>query len=291
MLKNPLYWRPMKQLLRQCCGATIIEFAIVAPVFLLLLGAIVEYGLYMFHSVAIESAVMQAARTASIGKTQSSTGPCAATRDRAEYIQCYVKDRTSNLINADAISIQANTVANGGLGSVVMPDICMTNPTTTGSTCPTGTPWLEVNGINGYQGGSGLTMASMGNAGDLVEIRVNYPWRVQIPFMKSFFGCRGDQQQAGCQQGVAMIAAATVLKNEPFSGASSSSSSSGSGSSGGSSSSTGSSSSGSGASGSSTSSSSSSGSSTSSSSSASSSSSSGGGGCLKCGIYDSPALE
>lgn len=217
--------------IKNCAGATIVEFAIVAPVFFLLLAGIVEYGLYTFSSVAIESAVMQAARTASLGRSSGSAGPCTATTDRVGYIQCVLRDKTSSLINADTITITANLVANGGVPASVSPDICMKSPPTVGGPCPPGTPWQDVNGNNAYDAGTPMTVASMGNAGDLVEVRVYYPWKVQIPFMKSFFGCRGDQAKAGCKEGIIMISSSTVLKNEPFDtgGGSSGSGSGGSG--------------------------------------------------------------
>jgi hypothetical protein len=205
--------------IKNCVGATIVEFAIVAPVFFLLLAGIVEYGLYTFSSVAIESAVMQAARTASLGKSSDKAGSgraCEGTADRVGYIKCVLRDKTSSLINADTITITANLVANGGVPASVSPDICMTDPPTVGGPCPKDTPWQDVNGNNKYDPGTAMTEASMGNAGDLVEVRVYYPWKVQIPFMKSFFGCRGDQAQAGCKEGIIMISSSTVLKNEPF---------------------------------------------------------------------------
>ena len=207
-------------------GATILEYAIVAPVFFLMLFAIVEYGLYTFHSVAVESAVSQAARAASIGRTGAASGACTATSDRVGYVQCILRDKTSGLINSDSVTVVANLVANGGVPASQTPDICMTDPPRAGGTCPPDTKFLDSNGNGVFDGSTGLTSTSLGNPGDLVEIRVFYPWKVQIPLMKEFFGCRGDQNQAGCQQGVAMITAATVLKNEPFGPASSSSTSS-----------------------------------------------------------------
>ena len=270
-------------------GATILEYSLVAPIFFLLLFAIVEYGLFTFHSVAIESAVMQSARTASLGRSNASTGACTATSDRVGYLQCVLRDKTSGLINASSIVITANTVAGGGVPASATPDICFGNPPRVGGVCPTGTPWQDVNGNGVYDAGTALTVASLGNAGDLVEVRVYYPWKVQIPFMKEFFGCRGNPGP-GCQQGVAMITSATVLKNEPFNSGSA-------GSSSGTSAPPSSSSSSTSASSSSSTSASSSGSSTSASSTSSTSSTStgsggrAGGGCARCGINDSFSLE
>ena len=196
-------------------GATIVEFALVAPVFFLILFAVFEFGLITFSNVVIESAVMHASRAASLGKTSNSSGPCATTADRLGYVTCVIRDRTSVLINADRLIISANPVSGGGTPATSVPDICMTVPPSSPAACDPPLYYQEVNGTSGYQGPGAVNNASLGASGELVELRVSYPWRVQMPFMSSFFGCQGAQK-AGCQQGIIMLTSATVFKNEPF---------------------------------------------------------------------------
>ena len=175
-------------------GATIIEFAIVAPVFFLLLMGIIEFGLIGFHSVALDAAVAQTSRQASLGNVPSGFP------DRVSYIRSELRNRTQGLINANQIIISANLVTAGG--APTPPDICLTDPPSFGTTC-TGVPFQEVNGVPGYQGPSAAV--TLGNAGDVVEIRASYPWRVQLPLVRDFIG----------PNGVLLITSSTVVKNEP----------------------------------------------------------------------------
>ncbi|MFZ4125612.1 MAG: TadE/TadG family type IV pilus assembly protein [Rickettsiales bacterium] len=176
-------------------GATLIEFALVAPVFFLLLMAIIEFGLIGFHQVAIESAVAATAREASLGKATTSG-------DRVEYVRTHLRQKLKGLINANQLQISASTVVSGGTSA--SPDICMDDPPRLGGPCDPPLIFEEVNNIPGYQGADALV--SLGNAGDVVEVRVLYPWRVQLPLMSRFFG----------QNGVFLITANTIVKNEPF---------------------------------------------------------------------------
>ena len=193
-------------------GANIIEFAFVAPVFFLLFLGILEFGLYMFHRIAVEAITMQAARESSLGKSNSA-GPCAGTADRASYMRCVVQQKSKSLIRGDDTIVQINTLANGG---TFLPDICLFDPQKPSSApavCGPGNvgPFEEVNGATGYQGASAA--AAVGNAGDVVEVRVIYPWKVLIPYLAQYFGSADGK---GGTTGVVMISARTVFKNEPF---------------------------------------------------------------------------
>ena len=188
-------------------GATIIEFALVAPIFFLLIFAIIEYGLYMFHRVAIESITMQAGREATLGRT-AGNGACSGTNDRVSYIQCVVRQKSSRLIRGGDTIININRVADGG---TFVPDICYDNPDRPSSAPATCRQWEPVNTIPEYQGASAAN--NPGTAGDVIEVQVVYPWRVLIPFMSRFFG---SADNSGRTSGVVMIRSATVVKNEPF---------------------------------------------------------------------------
>jgi hypothetical protein len=177
-------------------GVTIIEFAIVAPVFFLLLLGIIEFGLIGLHSVALDAAVAQTSRQASIGNVPPQYP------DRVAYITDELQRRTDGLINSDQIVISANLVSAGG--APTPPDICLTDPPTVGGVCPSGTPFEEVNGIPGYQGAA--SPVTLGAAGDVVAVQAVLPWRVQIPFMGQFFG----------ENGTLLLRSSTVVKNEPF---------------------------------------------------------------------------
>lgn len=184
-----------RRLARNEDGATIIEFAIVAPVFFLLLMGVIEFGLIGLHSVALDAAVAQTSRVASIGNVPNGYP------DRVSYIESELRRRTQNLINSDRVVISANLLSAGG--APTPPDICLSEPPTIGGNCPPGTPYENVNGIAGYQGAA--QAVTLGQSGDIVEIRAAYPWRVQVPILKDLFG----------ENGALLLTSSTVVKNEP----------------------------------------------------------------------------
>jgi Flp pilus assembly protein TadG len=175
-------------------GATIIEFALVAPIFFLLILGIIEFGLIGFSQVAIESAVSATAREASIGK---STGG-----DRVQYVRTHIRKKLKGLINVDELVITANTVAAGGASQKA--DICLSNPPRIGGPCNPPLTYQDENGNGVYD--ATPPAVSLGNSGDLIEVRALYPWKIQLPFLNRFFG----------DNGIFTITSSTIVKNEPF---------------------------------------------------------------------------
>lgn len=195
---------PEKPFLRDTQGATIVEFAVVAPIFFLLMMAIIEFGLYMMTSVALESAVGQAGRVASLG---------AGSTDVATQVENTIKKKTAGLPRANSIIIEANVVNANTTGGTVKPDLCLPHgPSGAPSSgpCPVGIPFIDNNG-NGTYDDSGKV--SLGQPGQLVEIRASYPWRVYFPILNQFFVAKDSQ--GNNVKGISMITATTVVKNEP----------------------------------------------------------------------------
>lgn len=188
-------------------GASIVEFALIAPVFFFIIMGILEFGLFMFHKVVIESITMQVSREASLNKN-AGDGNCAGTTDRYAYIRCYVREKSNYLINGDQVEVNINRVAEGGTR---VADICLNvdPPSSRPATCNGPRGYEEVNGIQGYQGTAG---SAPGDAGELIEVRVSYPWRVLVPLMSQLIG---SQREDGSRTGVVMITSSTVFRNEP----------------------------------------------------------------------------
>jgi Flp pilus assembly protein TadG len=198
-----------RNLMRARDGASAVEFAIVAPIFFFLMMAIMEFGLFMFHKVAIESITMQVGREASLNVASGNDPECAsAAADRLAYIRCYVERKAAYLINGDRVTVNINTVARGGTRA---PDICLGN----GSAPPASSPtcsgaYEDVNGNGVYD--PPASNNSVGSAGDLIEVRVSYPWRVLVPYMSRVIG---SQQEDGSRTNVVLITSSTVFRNEP----------------------------------------------------------------------------
>ncbi|MFZ4541199.1 MAG: TadE/TadG family type IV pilus assembly protein [Rickettsiales bacterium] len=179
-------------------GAAAVEFALVAGAFFILMMGVIEYGMIMFTKVAIESATMQVARTAGIGTTSSGC-------DRVCTIKNTIATKTMGLVSPQSVIVTSRVVSGSTTATPPTPDICLlssTNPFP--ATCPGA--WQNNDGVVGYQQNTGVTAASIGTSGRLVEIRVTYLWRVLFPMFRSYFGTNG----------VYTITSSTVVKNEPF---------------------------------------------------------------------------
>lgn len=174
-------------------GATAVEFAFIFPVFLFMILGLFELGLLAYTSVALESIVARSGREASINQLDpGSTDP------RSEQLVTMIRERTQRLIGSENIEISTNIINTGTSGgyNTVEPDFC-NNP-------PACTIFIDNNG-NGQYDPPG-TGNNFGGAEEVVEIKVRLPWRANFGFIKEIFG----------ENGLALIKASTIVKNEPF---------------------------------------------------------------------------
>lgn len=176
-------------------GATLIEYAFIAPILVLLVMAMIEFGLLLFTELALESAVTRLARTVTIGDTGGAP-------DRVTYIESQLRKETETMLYADRI-IFSTEVVNSGQRSYVEPETCLTNPPRLGPTCPPGVPFVDRNNNGTYDAGS--LGANAGQASDLVEVRLALPWAFFTPLVGEMF-----------ENGVYVIRASAIVKNEPF---------------------------------------------------------------------------
>jgi hypothetical protein len=205
-IKRPVF----SGFLRKNDGATIIEFAIVAPVFFLIMFGMMEFGLFMYHKVMVDRIAVEVSRVASLGRTFDSgcpADPKKSSKDqRIEYIECIVRERSKILMNGERTLVQiANLTASGGSS---VPDICLDDPQNPSSEPTTCTIFEDVDGDGVYKGGAndpGSTNAA--GVGDIIEVRISYPWSVLMPLMSVFF-------EKAALNGVVMISESTIIRNE-----------------------------------------------------------------------------
>lgn len=101
-------------------GATVVEFAIALPLFLLLLFGLIEFGRFVAVSTAVETASREAARFASaVGGTPPQYTDCAAIRDAGQ--------RLSVMADIDQIDI----VFDSGPGTPLLVPDCQGGPAPT----------------------------------------------------------------------------------------------------------------------------------------------------------------
>lgn len=185
-------------------GATIIEFAVVAPLFFLLVFALVEFGMILYSKVIIEGIALEVTRTASLGKPNDAQ--CSNSKSREDYIKCFVKYKSAVLINGDKTQVQILRIGDGGTS---VPDICFdTNPPSSDQDkCDV---YQEVNGKAGYQG---IQASNLGVGGQVIEVRISYPWSILMPLVGEFFKTTDNK---GNSRNSFMVTASTVIRNEPF---------------------------------------------------------------------------
>ncbi len=199
----------LQRLRRHEEGATAVEFAIVAVMFFTLMFGIIEYGMIMFTKVALESAVVQASRSASLGTVVAGCENTDSTAARICTVRRLVEDNTLGFVRRDAVEVTANDVTVSTTASPSVPDMCLDDPMDPYPASCTG-GFIDNSAPAGYQQSGGIT--SVGVAGSLVEIRATYLWRVLFPLFEIFPSYSGS----GGQQGFLVITSSAVIKNEPF---------------------------------------------------------------------------
>lgn len=182
-----------------CClwrandGVSAIEFAIVAPVLLLLIFGIVEFATIMLVANIMENATSISSR---LGKT----GYAAGGKSRTETILDSVIARAGNLIDPQKLSITSKYYEQFDQIGDAEP----WNDANHNGIAETG-EYNDINGNGQYDADMGL--AGYGNAEDIVVYTIRYPWGIMTPIMRELIGdAHGDYP----------ITAHAIVKNEPF---------------------------------------------------------------------------
>jgi len=149
---------------RRSRGQSLVEFALVFPVFIFLLFTVIDGGRFVFATTALSNAAREGARLASVeaGWRGSSDPSCGA----AGGPICPANDTSLLAHITDAANRQMSPF--GTVSNVYMS--CIAN----GGTPPTGT-W---------------TGSSCGqpNSGGIVSVRVTYMWRAITPVVGNILG-------------------------------------------------------------------------------------------------------
>lgn len=174
-------------------GVTAVEFALVAPMLLLIMMGIIETGLIMFTQNVMEGATFSASRLGKTGYTESG-------ETREDLIIQQLTRRAGTLINASEIEINAVTYAQFDQIGDPEPFIDANHNGTRDS----GENYTDSNGNGHYDEDMGIE--GLGNAGEVVVYTVSYPWHIYTPMMSRFFGSDGTID----------LTARTVVQNEPY---------------------------------------------------------------------------
>jgi hypothetical protein len=183
----------LRRLGRDRRGVTAIEFAIVAPVLLLLMFGIIEFSLIMFASNMMEGATAVSSR---LGKT----GYVEDGQTREETIINAIRSRTDGFLDTNLFTVTSKFYKQ--YDQINDPEPWND---TNGNGVPEAGEYTDING-NG-QWDSDMAQAGYGGADDVVVYTISYPWPIITPIMREVMGNA---------QGNFTITAHAVVKNEPY---------------------------------------------------------------------------
>ncbi len=145
------------------CGATMVEFALVGPLFLLLTFAIVDNGLVLFEQTILDNATREAARQIRIGKVQLS-----GDTDGTGLFKTTLCNNLGGFIPCGSLQWNVQSVNSAGAFSSI------TATTANGS---------------GQMSSTGFTP---GTAQYFVLVQVGYTQRYIMPFLNKMAGATGN---------------------------------------------------------------------------------------------------
>lgn len=158
-------------------GVTAVEFALVAPPFLLLLFSIMEIGMVLFATSTLEDAVYDAGRIIRTGALQQSG-------NGIEVFEPLVCEGLYGIMDCNDLIIDVRTFDT--FGGVSLPSVFDENDD------------LDESSL----------LFQPGGPEDIVVVRVYNDWNALTPGLKYIFG---DASEGGLR-----LSSATVFRNEPY---------------------------------------------------------------------------
>jgi hypothetical protein len=172
-------------------GKAIVEFALVAPIFLGITLSIFEFSGIMFVQTLLEGGAREASRYGLTGQQ-----PEGVSRD--DMILQIVSENSFGIIDID--ELEMTTLVYGDFSEVGQPE-----PFTDengNDAYDAGEPYVDSNGNGSWDDDMGA--AGLGGPGEVVVYEMRYDWPIMIPLFQPFFGDHVTLQ------------ANIAVRNEPF---------------------------------------------------------------------------
>jgi hypothetical protein len=181
---------------RDSAGVTIVEFAFVAPVMLVLLGGLLELGYVAFARSTLESAILDASRTARVAECPG---------EAAALIEAELVSRMAVVASHDGQPPVLAVRAYGGeFGNVGNPEPF--NDLDANGSFDAGEPFTDLNGNGGWDADMGKA-GDYGSFGEVVEFTATFKVASLLPFVAA---------RINGNAGFYPISAETVVRNEPL---------------------------------------------------------------------------
>lgn len=158
-------------------GATIVEFALLALPFFMLLCSIIETGVIFVGNSLLQKATSDAARLVRTGQVQ------AASMTAVQF-KNYICGETSPVLSCSNLQVDVQSFSS--FDAITIPNAI---------------------GSNGNLNSS-LNNFSVGAAGNIVLVRTFYSWNIVIPLLRPFF--------ANLANGDCLLTSTAAFRNEPF---------------------------------------------------------------------------
>lgn len=183
----------MHRLCRQRRGGALVEFALAAPVLFLTIVGMLEVAMIMFITTSVERGLRDAARFGITG-----SAPEGSTRE--EQILAILESRTLGMIDLSAAEI--SFMVYESFNDVEQPE-----PFTDldgDGTYDLGEPFIDLNGNGQWDEDRGIE--GVGNAGEVVQYRIQYDWPMMTPLIGRIIGTDGKLS----------MRASVAVRNEPW---------------------------------------------------------------------------
>lgn len=171
-----------KKFLRNARGVTAVEFAMVAPVFFMALGAVIEVGIMLFTEYVLQASVQEAARKIRTGQAQTAGMSAADFKTEICHLASAVMDCSAS------VNVYVKSAATFSALKTAVPS------------------YLNVG--NAYGGSPSATSYDCGGPSKPVAIIATYDWNIVMPFMSPFGNVDGNSKRR--------IAGFAMFQNEPF---------------------------------------------------------------------------
>jgi hypothetical protein len=183
--------RPAREAVVGDGGKAIVEFALIAPIFLGITLSIFEFSGIMFVQTLLEGGAREASRYGLTGQQPEGVS-------RNAMILEIVSENSYGIIDVD--ELEMTTLVYGDFSEVGQPE-----PFTDendNDAYDAGEPYTDVNGNGSWDDDMGA--AGLGGPGEVVVYEMRYDWPIMIPLFQPFFGDHVRLQ------------ANIAVRNEPF---------------------------------------------------------------------------
>jgi len=176
----------LKRIRRETKGAAAIEFAIIAPVFFLMLWSIFETGMVFFASQTLTHALQTTGRSIRTGQAQSDQ------MSQSEY-RTAVCDQVSHILSCDADKLYIDVRAFSSFAGVAFPPPLDPDDN------------FDAVNMNHFEIGESGNIAG---GSSIVLVRGFYVWQLFTPVFGQYFANMPDNKR--------LLSASVAFKNEPF---------------------------------------------------------------------------